>query len=473
MKKSKILTLSLLALLSAAPALGQTAYNGKVSVSQEQFTRQGRLLRVRFHVAYGDDVASPGETLTLTPVLKNDTVQQTLSAVVVKGDDLRPVNRLQGNYPVAGRAKAKGKSAKGAATARHSFVYDTTVPYAAWMQGAGLYFESQRDKGEGNRHTFEDNILGSVTVVDDTTRDVRPRVDVLAEGILARVRYLSPATEASKITTVAGVMPLTREEVHSSKFNGEVYQYIMSVAGKQGGGRPLVGVRLHGFGAPEGNYHATARMGMDRQLWLRDYLLHQKGTAAARCRVDWTPEDWDSIVTIVRGSTMRYRNAVLDIIRATDVADGRESNLKTLAKGQPYNYLEHHVFDKVYRMAYTLDFAVPDADSITGAVTPDNDRSQLTYANLFGVAESYGRGSTTFRELMAMGARLFPNSAEANINAGAAALVDGRTDDARRLLEPYASDPRAYDDLGVLYTLLGRRDRAEVYFRLAGFTANE
>lgn len=65
MKKSKILTLSLLALLSAAPALGQTAYNGKVSVSQEQFTRQGRLLRVRFHVAYGDDVASPGETLTI------------------------------------------------------------------------------------------------------------------------------------------------------------------------------------------------------------------------------------------------------------------------------------------------------------------------------------------------------------------------------------------------------------------------
>ena len=149
---------------------------------------------------------------------------------------------------------------------------------------------------------------------------------------------------------------------------------------------------------------------------------------------------------------MRYRNAVLDIIRATDVADGRESNLKTLAKGQPYAYLEHHVFDKVYRMAYTLDFAVPDADSITGAVTPDNDRSQLTYANLFGVAEGYGRGSSTFRELMAMGAR---------------------ADDARRLLEPYASDPRAYDDLGVLYTLLGRRDRAEVYFRLAEANANE
>lgn len=281
------------------------------------------------------------------------------------------------------------------------------------------------------------------------------------------MRYLSPATEASKIATVTGIMPLTREEVHSAKFNSEVYQHIMSVAGKQGGGRPLVAVRLHGFGAPEGNYHATARIGMDRQLWLRDYLLRQKGTAAARCRVDWTPEDWDSIVTIVRGSSMRYHNAVLDIIRATDVADGRESNLKTLAKGQPYNYLEHHVFDKVYRMAYTLDFSVPDADSVTGAVTPDNDRSQLTYANLFGVAEGYGRGSTTFRELMAMGARLFPNSAEANINAGAAALVDGRADDARRLLEPYASDPRAYDDLGVLYTLLGRRDRAEVYFRLA------
>ena len=34
---------------------------------------------------------------------------------------------------------------------------------------------------------------------------------------------------------------------------------------------------------------------------------------------------------------------------------------------------------------------MPDADSVTGAVTPDNDRSQLTYANLFGVAEVYFR----------------------------------------------------------------------------------
>lgn len=280
---------------------------------------------MRFHVAYGDDVASPGETLTLTPVLKNDTVQQTLSAVVVKGDDLRPVSRLQGNYPVAARGKAKGRAAL-----RHSFDYDTTVPYAAWMNGAALYFESQRDKGQGNRHTFEDNVLSSVAVTTDTTLTAGPRVEVLAEGILGRVRYVSPATEASKIATVTGVMPLTREEVHSAKFNSEVYQHIMSVAGKQGGGRPLVAVRLHGFGAPEGNYHATARMGMDRQLWLRDYLLRQKGTAAARCRVDWTPEDWDSIVTIVRGSSMRYRNAVLDIIRATDVADGRERDRKSV-----------------------------------------------------------------------------------------------------------------------------------------------
>ena len=91
----------------------------------------------------------------------------------------------------------------------------------------------------------------------------------------------------------------------------------------------------------------------------------------------------------------------------------------------------------------------------------------MTYANLFGVAERYGRSSAAFREMMAMGARLFPESTEANINAGAAALVEGRLEEARRLLEPYATDERAFEDLGVLYTLLGKPDKAEVYFRMA------
>ncbi len=470
MKKSKILSLSLIGLLAAAPAVAQTAYNGKVTVSEEQFTRQGRMLRVRFRVAYGDDVASPGETLTLTPVLKNDTVQQALSAVVVKGDDLSPVHRLQGNYPVAGRgttAKGKKNKKKGGKADGRSFLYDTTVPYAAWMQNAGLFFESQRAKATGSRHTFEDNLLTRIYVTTDSTLTAHPRVELLSEGILGRVRYLTPVTQASKVVLVSGVMPLTREAVHSNKFNNEVYQYLMGVAEKRGGGQPLVGVHLHGFGAPEGNYRATARMGMNRQLWLRDYLLHQKGTAAARCRVDWTPEDWDSIARIVRGTQMDYREAVLDIIRTADVADGRETNLKTLAKGAPYDFLEHHVFDKVYRLAYTLSFRTRDTDRVTGTVTADNDRSQMTYANLFGVAEGYGRSSAAFREMMAMGARLFPESTEANINAGATALVEGRLEEARRLLEPYATDERAFEDLGVLYTLLGKPDKAEVYFRMA------
>lgn len=446
-------------------AAAQTAYKGRVIISEESFARQGDLLRVKMKVNYGSDVASPGETLTLTPVLKNDTAHVQCSSVVIKGDDLkRSRRRLQGNYPVAVNGKGKNQK-KG-----YSFTYDTTVPYAEWLPTAAFYIESVRNTGKGGFHSYEDKILDSGIQIDNTFDGSQARTRAFAadlKGIDQCVQYLLPASDGSKIFSVKGILPFTKKTVHSKKFEKTVYDQLMSVVSEKGKGHELFMVRLQGYSAPEGNYRRNERLGVLRQLNLKEYLMEQKTTSQAINKVLWTAEDWDSIAYIVRGTDMHYRQAVLDIIKTTDVAEGREDDLKALAKGKPYKYLMGNIFPRVYRVSYDLVFRSTDNDLVTGTQTSDNEKSRMTYSNLFGVAQSYGMGSESFRELMSMGARLFPNSVEANINAAAAALTEGRLARAEQLLKPYATNEKAYCNLGVLYLLQGNKDKAEVYLKMA------
>ena len=62
---------------------------------------------------------------------------------------------------------------------------------------------------------------------------------------------------------------------------------------------------------------------------------------------------------------------------------------------------------------------------------------------------------------------MFPNCIEASIDAGAVALLQGDVLKARQYLEPWASDQRAWCNLGLLYLMEGNRQQAEVYLRMA------
>lgn len=463
------------ALAMPLAALAQTAYKGRVYVANEQFARQGNLLHIKMRVYYTAEVASPGETLTLTPILKSQTDHNQCSSVVVKGDDLKGTPRLQANWAVAQRYTGKNAWKRGV----HSYVYDTTVPWHDWYKNSSLYMESMRNNGRKDIHTYEDLILKNINIKDadvepepesvptSTAAPARTPFNVAHSDLLSCVQYLMPASDGSKVETTWGVLPLTKKLVHSKKLPKYVYEHIISAINELGEGRELFMVRAQGFSAPEGYYRRIERLGVLRQLGIKEYFMEHPVTSSAISKVLWTSEDWDSIANIVRGSEMAYRDAVLDIIETTDVVDGREDNIKNLAKGKPYDYLRKNVFSKVYRLKYALTFRTVDNDLVEGAMTSDNKRSHMTYSNLFGVAQGYGANTDNFLELMDLGPKLFPNSPEANINGAAAAMVEGKKELARKLLEPYATDPRAYCNLGVLNMLEGNLDKAEVYLNMA------
>ena len=87
--------------------------------------------------------------------------------------------------------------------------------------------------------------------------------------------------------------------------------------------------------------------------------------------------------------------------------------------------------------------------------------------DLYAVASGFARGSLEFCEIVALTGRLFPSDPQACINAAGVALLRGDAPTARRYLQQMLTDPRAYNNVGLLYLLEGNRDKAEVYLQLA------
>ncbi|MFA6813713.1 MAG: hypothetical protein WCR45_11625, partial [Bacteroidaceae bacterium] len=83
------------------------------------------------------------------------------------------------------------------------------------------------------------------------------------------------------------------------------------------------------------------------------------------------------------------------------------------------------------------------------------------------LGSSYPKGSREFNDVFDLAARLFPRSVEANVNAAAVALLKKDMDKAWKYLEPFATDPKAYNNLGIYYLLEHNKDKAEVYLEMA------
>ncbi len=461
---------AILSLCTVMPCCSQTAYKGQLFINEESFTRQGDLLHVRMKVSYNESAVGSGESLTFTPVLKSDSSVCYLSSVVIDGSrhakaDRRAsvLGRRRTNLPVVVRAGRSGEL---------YFNYDTTVPYESWMSHGRLYTESEECNCNGRRgRLFEDRILTSLPFFNAprSSPDSSPR-KVSLSGC---VQFLKPAGTSRTLFSKSGMIPLYGDRalwrMGRTKFNKAVSDMLTSDIRTtlSTESADLESVSVKGYGSPSGDYVKNEASAMKRTLSLKKYLMHNRLANKNTLDVSWTAEDWDSISSLASRSNMPLKDAVLNIIRDVDVVNGRERELMSLGDGLPYRYLKTNVFPQVCRIGYSLTFRRHNMDTRTGLLMLKNNPSSMSLSDLYAVAVNYEAGSREFNDIIDLSARLFPDSPEANIDAAGVALLRNDTALARRYLIRWMTDPRAYNNIGVLYILEGNVDKAEVYLEMA------
>jgi len=476
MKTIRLKTLLLLLMLALPMALAaQGAYKGQLQVSEEQFSLQGELLHVYMKVSYDDDVINTGETLTFTPTLKSNERYARLTSVAINGDARERYerradklkNRRRINVPVVTRDK-KDRT--------RYFIYDTTVPFQQWMTNAALYVECEESSWQGrDPHTYEDMILQRLTLAQPVgvqTALQEPVTESYAPAVAISknwVQFLSPESASSVGRVITGSIRLPYGVKLKRRDYRRMADTLKLVANRETKmyGSHLLGVEITGYGAPIGNRAKNEERAALQTLKLRRLLAERQVPGKNELRVQWIAEDWDSIRQLVAATPIALQAAVSDIIASIAVDQGREDALRRLGAGGTYDVIKRDIFPRVCRMSYKLTFSARPVNITMSSYRNGAIPAGITPDNFYQTANAFELGSQEFCDVIDLAARLFPQCAEAAIDAAGVALLKGDLQRARQYLTPWETDHRAWCNLGLLYLAEGNRDKAEVYLRMA------
>lgn len=451
----------------------QEAYKGQIYVTRQRFSLLENQLQVEMDINYEALRLPSNESLTLVPMLRTPTYSVSLPPVLINGTEMHKAYSRQAKV---GEGKDRDFASPSVVirddkkNARF-FTYKVTVPYREWMEEGVLFLRIEECACNGKQAAvYEDKIADRISIPRGATPRVASGVD---SRFLPLVNIVTPVEESSRLYYLRGVFPfemssaLKRNTLRKQHY--EIYYRLRDLisAVQSQTGNELTHVHVTGYGVPIGNRRTNERDAATRTLALKDYLREYRVSGKAPLEVMWISEDWDSIASLTRRTDMMFRDAVLDVIRTVEIGQGRERMLMQLADGTPYRFLRDHIFPQVPRIHYEIAYTRKPLSVEESRTMIAAGSASLSVTEFFSVANSYPRGSNEYNDMIDLSARLFPDNAEANINAAAVALTKKDTQRARRYLEPFSTHPAAFNNMGVLYMLEGNRDKAEVYLQMA------
>lgn len=286
------------------------------------------------------------------------------------------------------------------------------------------------------------------------------------------VEFITPKTSHTVEYAFGGTIALTDDRqllrLKSTDFNHAILTELqerfadeLKVEGTQ-----LSALSIVGYGAPAGNRQRNETHAAARCLDLKQYLMSSEFGGAA-LNVSWVTEDWDSLLTLIDHSQLTLRLAASDIIRNVEPAGGREEQLMMLGSGSFYKAMQEELCPQLWRMEWKASLRRTIYDTAGGVITVDKGRKVLSLSDLYELACRFPVGSKEFCTAVDFCLLCYPDNDVARLNAAGAALVRGDLDRAQQLLQPYESDARAYNNLGVLCMLRENKERALIYLNLA------
>lgn len=223
----------------------------------------------------------------------------------------------------------------------------------------------------------------------------------------------------------------------------------------------MTGITITGYASPEGTYQSNLALSEKRAIALKNQIKAMYAFPETFFAAGGKGEDWATLDSLVAQSSITEKYRALEIIRSTGVFDGREKKLMDLAGGNPYRQMLSEMFPQLRRSEYRLIYTVPSFTIEKGKEIFRTKPSSLSLNEMFMIANTYEPGSDAFDEVFETAARIFPRDNTANINAGAAALERGDTVSAERyLLKVVARNGAYYNNMSILYALLGEYEKA-------------
>ncbi len=444
MKMTNIHTAILAALLAALPVSAfADGFGGPARVSRVAVAHEGRTLDVRFTLALDSLDLPSGNAVVYTPYYIGAADTVALPAVVVAGRREIIAADRRGVYDGVDVVRRRNGTCQ-------SVPYAASVAWKPWMETGRLVL-SEVWRGCDRTYGGPQRLLAEA----DFTPLPEP------EGV-----YLAPAVEAVKVREAHGsafldfpvnlvtIMPDYRGNRAEL---GKIFATIDTM--RDDPNTEITAITIHGFASPEGGYANNRRLAEGRAQALGRYVAGLYDIPDGVLTVGSTPENWDGLRSMVAGSRLRDRDALLAIIDSDEEPDAREARMRRMYP-EAYEVILNEFYPALRRSDYTVRYTVRPFTTEEVLEMIRTAPAQVSQAELFAAAATFPAGSDEFNELMELAVRLFPGDQTANLNAAVNALQRGDADAAERYLDKAGDTPQAIHARGILAYRRGNLDEA-------------
>jgi len=380
--------------------------------------------------------------LVFTPIITNNSEERRMPQIVVNGRKADISFQRRGHKDFADDVMVVRRKNDTEQTVHYSAV----LPYENWMRNSNV--------------VVAEDLCGCGDIQDQNTVELkRLRTPFMP--------YMKPAAEAKKVRHEEGRafidFPVDKITLYPDYRNNprELEKIIATInLVKDDKNTTITNIQIHGYASPESPYEHNAYLAENRAKTLKDYVRKLVRLDDKVFSVASTPEDWEGLREYVVKSNLDNRDAILKLIddKTLDPDDKEWKIKRTYA--DDYKFMLDNWYPALRHSDYVVSYTVRPFSVEEAKEVMKTKPQQLSLEEMFMVAQTYEPGSREFNEVMETAVRMFPNDPTANINAACIRMEQGDLEGARIYLGKAGDTPQALHAKGVLAMLEGRTEEA-------------
>lgn len=416
---------------------------------------------------------NPKMQLYFYSIIRGKTKEKKLFPIIIRNTTLQAVvnraEKFSGDVePVYTCFNPKGKNFS------ETIVYDVTIPAEEWMKEAHVVLQREQKNCRG-----EFRILSTETIADGIRFMEKPE---RSTAYILPVKIPVPPREEIKNRAETGeaqiIYRVGNAEINPELGNNQneldkIGRSIRTVQEAQG--VRINAITVSAYASPEGTWQSNLHLSERRAASLTGWLRRNYDLSGITLSSQGYGEDWKSLEKLLQEDPVMLateKEYVLQVLDREPLPEKRKSVLRQYNGGRTYQYMLTHLFPKLRRSAYRIDFTVPEYSMETIKEVYQTRPDLLSMYEFYLLANQYEPESPQFMEVIEKSVAIYPNEKINRISKAVFCYQADDTESALRLLDGLENDPEAWLYFSAFHARNNELEKAEEYARKASGTGN-
>lgn len=434
--KKNIIYMGLCLLAFAGTVRAQEELNGKITVDDVTLSATDDSVCVQMHIDFSALHVSANRLVSLFPSLQIDGSAVRLPGIDIMGRKqyiLYLRNRSDEDSQVVIRRKNDTSQ---------QWHYRAAVPVAQRPDQVRLY--------------LDEDSCGCLREVLASRNRLLAEESFKPKIFVPHFVYVSPQAETRKTRNEQGAayidFPVNQTDIRPAYRDNQtelakIENTINRI--KDDADVSITRITIKGYASPEGSYANNRRLAEGRTRSLVDYLKKEYPLDAGLFQLDYEAEDWAGLRDFIAKSSLKEKEALLELVDSDVHADAKERRLRT-DYPEAYRTLLRDCFPALRHTDYVVEYTVRGFDVEEARQLIGKEPQKLSLQEMYAVAQTYEVGSEEYKEVFETAVRLFPDDEVANLNAANAAMQRNDLTGASRYLDKAGKSVQAEYARGVL-----------------------